>query len=139
MSAPRRRDRLSEFIRQEVATILLTEMLDPRLKKVVVTRAEVSDDIQHARIFVRVIGTEADARTAMRALVTAAGKIQAEVGARMQTRYTPRLTFLIDENVERERHMSALFAQVEKELGDQPPPDDGEQEAPGPAGDSESE
>ena len=139
MSAPRRRDRLSEFIRQEVATILLTEMLDPRLKKVVVTRAEVSDDIQHARIFVLVIGTEADARTAMRALVTAAGKIQAEVGARMQTRYTPRLTFLIDENVERERHMSALFAQVEKELGDQPPPDDGEQEAPGPAGDSESE
>lgn len=139
MSAPRRRDRLSEFIRQEVATILLTEMLDPRLKKVVVIRAEVSDDIQHARIFVRVIGTEADARTAMRALATAAGKIQAEVGQRMQTRYTPRLTFLIDENVDRERHMSALFDQVEKELGGRAPPDDGEQEPPGFAAGPESE
>ena len=139
MSAPRRRDRLSEFIRQEVATILLTQMQDPRLKKVVVTRAEVSDDIQHARIFVRVIGTEADARTAMRALATAAGKIQAEVGSRMQTRYTPRLTFLIDENVERERHMNALFEQVEKDLGEKQVPDDGGQEPPGPTADAESE
>ncbi len=139
MSAPRRKDRLSEFIRQEVATLLLTEMQDPRLKKVVVTRAEVSDDIQHARIFVRVIGTEADARTAMRALTAAAGKIQSEVGSRMQTRYTPRMTFLIDENVERERHMSALFEQVEKELGERPPLDDGEQESPAEPADPESE
>jgi ribosome-binding factor A len=114
-------------------------MQDPRLKKVVVTRAEVSDDIQHARIFVRVIGTEADARTAMRALATAAGKIQAEVGSRMQTRYTPRLAFFIDENVDRERHMNALFEQVEKELGEPPAPDDGGQEPAGPATDPESE
>ena len=133
MAAPRRRDRLSEYIKQETAKILLTEMEDPRLGKVVVTRAEVSPDIQHARIYVRVMGTAADARTAMRALETAAGRIQVEVASRLQTRYAPRLTFFIDEAVDLERHMHALLEKVRSELKD-----DGEQEAAS-AGDGEEE
>ena len=121
MSAPRRRDRLSEFIRQETAKILLTEMEDPRLKKVCVTRAEVSDDIQNARIYVRVIGTAADQRTAMRALEHATGMIQSEVAHRMETRYTPRLKFFLDEEVEKERRLFQLLDKVSEERGESEP------------------
>ena len=131
----RRRDRLAEFIRQEVANILLKEMHDERLTLVTVTRAEVSDDIQHARIYVRTLGTEAQGRTAMRALEKAAGKIQSEVGDRLQTRYTPRLQFFVDENVDRERRLRELMEQVKKERA----PSDGEDEAPPPSVDSEGE
>ncbi len=120
MSAPRRRDRLSEFIRQEVAQIILAELADPRLEKVAVTRAVVSDDVQQARVYVRVIGTEADSRTALRALKGAAGKIRSEVGRRLQTRYTPQLAFYLDEAVDQERRMHALLEQVEQELKGKP-------------------
>lgn len=136
MTAPRRRDRMAEFVRQEVAKILLAQMRDPRLEGVVVTRADVSDDIQHAKIFVRVIGTEGKARAALKALQGAAGKIQGELGSQLQTRYTPRLQFLIDEDVEKERRMSELFRQVEAELGESAPPaagpEAGDAEGPGP-------
>ena len=98
MPPARRKDRLSEFIRQEAAKILLSEVEDPRLKKICVTRAEVSDDIQNAKVYVRVIGTAADQRTAMRALEHATGMIQSEIAHRMETRYTPRITFYIDED-----------------------------------------
>ena len=105
-------------------------MEDPRLKKVCVTRAEVSDDIQNARIYVRVIGTAADQRTAMRALEHATGMIQSEVAHRMETRYTPRLKFFLDEKVEEERRIFELLDKVEKERGEHEPE---------PASDGESE
>ncbi len=136
MSSPRRRDRLSEFVRQEVASILLTEMTDPRLKGVTVTRAEVSDDIQHAKIYIRVFGTEGKGRSALTALKNASGKIRAEVGKRLQTRYNPYLQFFIDESVDKERHLLSLFQQIEKE---RPKPSDGEEEAAPEAKDGESE
>ena len=131
MPAARRKDRLSEFIRQETAKILLTEMEDPRLKKVCVTRAEVSDDIQNAKVYVRVIGTSADQRTAMRALEKATGMIQSQVASRMETRYTPHIRFFLDEDVEKERRLLQLFRKVEEERGEhepEPPSADGESE-----------
>ena len=130
MPAARRKDRLSEFIRQETAKILLTEMEDPRLKKVCVTRAEVSDDIQHAKVYVRAIGSAAAQRTAMRALEHATGMIQSKVAERMETRYTPRIKFYIDEKVEEERRLFALLDRIGKERGEHEPepPSDGESE-----------
>ena len=121
MPGARRKDRLSEFIRQETAKILLTEVEDPRLKKVCVTRAEVSDDIQNAKVYVRVIGTAADQRTAMRALEHATGMIQSEVASRMETRYTPRIRFYLDEKVEEERRIFDLLHKIEQERGEKEP------------------
>lgn len=131
MSAPRRRDRLSEFLRQEVAQIVLLELSDPRLEGVTVTRAEVSDDIQQAKVFLRVLGGEGRARAALHALDGAAGKIRGMVGKRMQTRYTPRIAFLIDEAVDRERRMNTLLDQVQREFRE-PDPDAPEGHAPAP-------
>ena len=123
-------------MRQEVASILLTEMTDPRLKNVTVTRAEVSDDIQHASIYIRVLGTAGAGRAALMALKNASGKIRSEVGKRLQTRYNPYLLFFIDEAVDKERRMLELFQTIQKE---RPAPVDGEEEAGPAAGDGESE
>ena len=129
MAAPRRRDRLSEFLRKEVAQIVLVELADPRLEGVAVTRAEVSDDIQNARVYVRVMGTAADQRTAMRALEHATGMIQSEVASRMETRYTPRLKFFLDEEVEKERRLFQLLDKVNEERGESEPVPDSDSES----------
>ena len=50
--------RISEVVRETAANAILFELKDPRVKSVTVTRAEVSADLQHAKVFVSVMGSE---------------------------------------------------------------------------------
>jgi ribosome-binding factor A len=50
--------RVSEVIRETAANAILFEVKDPRVKGVTVTRAEVSADLQHAKVYVSIMGTE---------------------------------------------------------------------------------
>jgi len=44
--------------REEISSILLQEINDPRIQFVSVIRVEVSADLQHAKIFVSIIGSD---------------------------------------------------------------------------------
>src|SRR5262249_16185263 len=50
--------RVAEAIREVASETILFELRDPRVKKVTVTRAEVSGDLQHAKVYVSIMGTE---------------------------------------------------------------------------------
>ncbi len=120
--------------------ILLKRMSDPRLTGVTVTRAEVSDDIQHAKIYVRVLGTEGHVRAALMALKQAAGFIRSEVGENLQTRYNPHLQFFVDDYVDKEKRLHDLFRKLGEEKAERGElPDDSEQEETAPKQDGESE
>jgi hypothetical protein len=63
----RRADRVAEAIREEIATFLAEEAKDPRITRLVtVTGVEVTRDLRHAKVFVSVMGTDADARADLR-------------------------------------------------------------------------
>ena len=65
--------RVAEVIREVASETILFELRDPRVKGVTVTRAEVSADLQHAKVFVSIMGTPQLRRAAVLAvLVTAA-------------------------------------------------------------------
>ena len=49
--------RVAEAIREVASETILFELRDPRVKMVTVTRAEVSGDLQHAKVFVSIMGT----------------------------------------------------------------------------------
>ncbi len=124
--------RVGEAIRETVATSLLSEVADPRINGVTVLRAEVSGDLRNATVFVTVMGTESQQRLSMRALRHAAGYLQAKVAARLQTRFTPVLSFKLDEGVKRSVELSRLIDETrEADLAngrslDEPPPPIGE-------------
>jgi ribosome-binding factor A len=84
-------------------------MHDPRVKQVTVTRAEVSGDLQHAKIFVSVMGTDKEQSLTLRGLQHAAGFIQAKLAKRLQTRFTPAVTFILDQGVKRSIEMTRLI------------------------------
>ena len=65
--------RVSEVVRETAANAILFEIKDPRVKSVTVTRAEVSADLQHAKVYVSVMGTEKEQNLAMHGLKSAAG------------------------------------------------------------------
>jgi ribosome-binding factor A len=104
-----RSQRIAEAIREVVSTAVLFEVADPRIHSVTVLRAEVSGDLRHATVFVSIMGTEAEQNRAFGALKHAAGFVQARVAARLQTRFTPVLSFKLDDSVKKSIALSRLI------------------------------
>src|SRR5437764_836229 len=98
--------RVAEAIREVASETILFEMRDPRVKSVTVTRAEVSGDLQHAKVYVSIMGTEKEQQLTMHGLRHAAGFIQSKLAKRLQTRFTPVVTFVLDEGVKRSIEMT---------------------------------
>ena len=68
---------------------------------VTVTRVEVSDDLQHCKVFVSVIGDRHQARQSLDALEHAARFLRGELGHKIDLRHTPELIFVEDRSTER--------------------------------------
>ena len=109
-----KKERLTREIRNAVSEILMTEVQDPRLGFVTVMRVELADDFRNARVYVSVIGSEAETRTTLRCLESARGFVQGELGSRIKARYTPVITWVHDTSVEKSIRISEI---LRKELG----------------------
>jgi ribosome-binding factor A len=101
--------RVREVIREVAAETILFGMKDPRVKGVTVTRAEVSGDLQNAKVFVSIMGNAAEEAQCMEGLKHAAGFIQSKLGDRMKTRFTPSIRFEIDKGVKNSIEVSRLI------------------------------
>ena len=101
--------RVSEAIREVVAETILFQLQDPRIMNVTVTRAVVSGDLQKAKIYVSVMGTQKEQDLCMHGLRHSAGFIQSKIAARLATRFTPTVTFIRDEGVKKSIEMSRLI------------------------------
>ena len=104
--------RIAEAIREVVASSILFEVSDPRVKGVTVLRAEVSPDLRTAVVYITLMGTEAQQKLAMKGIHHATGFLQAKVAARLQTRSTPVLSFKSDEGVKKSVEMSKLIEEA---------------------------
>lgn len=119
--AHRRADRVAEAIREEVATFLAEDARDPRITGMVtVTGVEVTRDLRHAKIFVSVMGSDADRATTFEGLASAAGHLRSRVGRALRLRLAPEITFRPDESVARASRIETLLAQIKEE---RPPAD----------------
>jgi ribosome-binding factor A len=101
--------RMAEAIREVVSSAILFEVADPRVHGVTVLRVEVTGDLRAATVFVSIMGSEPEQDRAMQGLRHAAGFLQARVAARLQTRFTPILSFKRDDSVKKSIAMSRLI------------------------------
>ena len=110
-------DRISEEVRREVDRIIREELSDPRIGGTFsVTRADVTRDLRHAKIYVSVL--EDDRREGMmKALKSAAGYIRRALGQNIIIRYSPELTFVSDENIAYGVHIAKVLADAQKTEG----------------------
>ena len=134
--------RVSEVVRETAANAILFEIKDPRVKGVTVTRAEVSADLQHAKVFVSIMGTEKEQSLAMHGLKSAAGFVQTKVADRLTSRYVPHITFVLDEGVKKSIEIARLIREENERLAadaraaaKEDPAVDSTADEPGPAAD----
>ena len=109
--------RVAEAIREVASETILFELRDPRVKGVTVTRAEVSGDLQHAKVFVSVMGSPREQNLCMYGLRHSAGFLQAKLAKRLQTRFTPVLEFVLDEGVKKSIEMTRLINEALGQAG----------------------
>ncbi|MEQ9667599.1 30S ribosome-binding factor RbfA [Coleofasciculus sp. G2-EDA-02] len=128
MATNRRVSRVSSLIQQEVSQMLLHDIKDDRVGAgmVSVTDVDVSGDLQHAKIYVSIYGTEEAKSETMAGLQSATGFVRRELGRRVRLRRTPEVVFIEDQGLERGDRMLTLLNQLSqerhsKELDDQVP------------------
>ncbi|HEY2840122.1 MAG TPA: 30S ribosome-binding factor RbfA [Pirellulales bacterium] len=108
----RRTQKAAQAIREVVSMAILTEMNDPRVQDVTVTQVEVAPDMRQAKVYVSIRGNETKQRLCLQGLRSAAGYLQAKLASRIETRYTPRLEFVLDLGVKKSIEMAQILGRV---------------------------
>jgi ribosome-binding factor A len=102
----------AEAVREVVSMAILTQVRDPRVKDVTVTRVEMAPDMRSAVVHVSVMGNDAKQQLALRGLASSAGFLQSQIAERIETRYTPRLTFKLDGGIKRSLEIARVLDDV---------------------------
>jgi ribosome-binding factor A len=104
-----------EAIREVVSMAILTEIRDPRVQNVTVLGVEVMPDMREAKVVVSIMGNPVQQQTVLRGLQHSAGFLQSRIADRIETRYTPRLTFVIDDGVKKSMAVSQILERIASE------------------------
>ncbi|BAY32449.1 ribosome-binding factor A [Nostoc carneum NIES-2107] len=117
MATNRRVSRVAELIKREVSQMLLNGIKDDRVGTgmVSVTDVDVSGDLQHAKIYVSIYGTEDAKAETMAGLKSATGYVRSELGARVRLRRTPEVIFIEDRSLERGTRVLTLLNQLKSD------------------------
>jgi ribosome-binding factor A len=111
----KRSERLGELLLAEISALVVRDLKDPRLGFVTFTRVELSDDLRHAKVFASILGSEPEKARTLQGLASATGYIRRHLGRILRLRYTPELTFLIDESMEYGAKIAQLLRQLHAE------------------------
>ncbi|WP_427161668.1 30S ribosome-binding factor RbfA [Aliinostoc sp. HNIBRCY26] len=109
--------------------MLLNGIKDDRVGTgmVSVTDVDVSGDLQHAKIYVSIYGTEEAKAETMAGLKSATGFVRSELGARVRLRRTPEVIFIEDRSIERGTKVLSLLNQLQYQRSQETSDDDDEQ------------
>lgn len=105
-------EKAAAAVREVVSMAILTEIKDPRVRDVTVTRVEMTPDMRQAKVHVSVMGDETKQKLSLSGLKSAAGFLQAKVAKRIDTRYTPRLEFMLDMGVKKSIEIAEILNRV---------------------------
>ena len=137
MSPPRyrRTDRVAALILREVTRLVREEVHDPRIGFVTFTGAQVAPDLASGRLFVSVMGTEAEKAESLSGLRSAAPFIRNRLWELLDLKTVPELAFELDRTLEHAARIDAIVKRIQEEgAGSTGAADDGAADAP-PAGD----
>jgi ribosome-binding factor A len=101
--------RINEVLREVVGAAVSGDLRDPRIGFVTVTSVQTSPDLRAAKVYVSVLGDEAEREATLSALRSSHGVIQSRIAAETRMKRTPTLTFHYDETIEQGVRISRLL------------------------------
>ena len=128
-----RKERVADYLRQELARFIQNEVRDPRIGMVSVNEVEVSRDLAYAKVFVTFMGKESeqDARDELEVLNKASGFLRTLLSREARMRAVPKLRFVYDVGVVQGRKLSDLIDRALAEDADRHADGDGPEDDTG--------
>ena len=109
--------RISEEIKKELSEII-RELKDPRIPSMTsVVMVDVTKDLRYAKSFISVLAEKDKQNDAIAGLKSAAGFIRREIGKRVQLRYIPEFTFVLDDSIQHGAYISGLLHTISDDKG----------------------
>ena len=111
--ASNRIGRINEEIQKELAN-LIRNLKDPRVQDTMIsiTHVETTPDLRYAKVYVSFLQEER-ASDALTGLKSAGGYLRRELGRALQLRYTPELTWALDDSITYGAKMLKLINSLE--------------------------
>lgn len=112
-----RAKQVGEQMKKELSDIISRKIKDPRVGFVTVTDVEVTGDLQQAKVYISVLGSEKEKEDTLVGLSKAKGFIRSEIGRRIRLRKTPEIFFEFDESINYGNRIETLLNQIQKGEG----------------------
>jgi ribosome-binding factor A len=107
--APDRMRRVNEAIRQVLSDAVAQDLQDPRIGFVTMTSVKTTSDLRHARVYVSVLGDDAQRSATLTGLQSAHGALQRRLARELRMKRTPTLEFLYDDTTDRAMHLEEIL------------------------------
>ncbi len=124
MALTHRVERIQKQVQEEVSQMLATEVRDPGVGLVTVTRAKVTGDLSLARVYWTMIGDLNERKKTVQALERATGFVRHLLAERLSLRRVPELKFIFDESVAAQDRIEQIIQEIHAEdaarTGDDP-------------------
>ncbi len=105
-------DRISEEVKRECANII-RELKDPRIPEFLsITNVRVTKDLKFAKIYVSVFQKDVNCDDVIKGLNNSAGFVRREVSRRVNLRYTPEFTFVLDDGIKQGAYINDIIAKI---------------------------
>ena len=117
MATSRRVAKVSASIKREISQMLVSDIKDDRVGAgmVSVTAVDVSGDLQHAKVFVSIYGTDEAKAETMAGLAAATPYVRGSLGRRLRLRRTPEIIFKEDVSIEQGTEVLNLLSRLKHE------------------------
>jgi len=107
--------KIEDRIFEELSTILLMEVADPRLSTVSITKVRVDRELAFANIYVTSLEGSDASEEVLAGLKHAGGFLRSELAHRIEIRHTPRLRFYWDPSPEHADRIDQLIASLHED------------------------
>ena len=108
----KRATRVASLLREVLSEILATQLKDPAVGRITISRVSLTDDLRSAKVYFSALASEAERQATLAGLRRANGFIRNEIGKRMDLRIAPALQFIYDDSIDYAERINTLLKQV---------------------------
>lgn len=111
----RRLERVNELLKHEIGEIIRRQFNIAETGLVSVNAVETSGDLRSAKVFISILGKPDQQKLALRLIEEKRVLIQSQIGRSVVLKYTPTLTFLVDDTIEKANRVLQIIDEIERE------------------------
>lgn len=115
-----RLQKVSQLLKREIGEVLRRTLPVTEVGLVSVNEVEVAGDLQTAKVFVSVLGNADQKKLAQRLLIKSRTHVQAQIGRDLALKFTPVLTFVLDDSIAKGNRVLEIMDELEQEQNDSP-------------------